>query len=45
VETGPVATIEQLQRDEEIMGLYRNFQDDPIIRWKDSIKEVVARAL
>lgn len=40
-----VATMEQLQRDEEIMWLYRHFQDDPIIRWKDSIKEVVARAL
>jgi DNA repair photolyase len=40
-----VAITEQLQRDEEIMWLYRYFQDDPIIRWKDSIKEVVARAL
>lgn len=38
-----VAMIEKLQRDEEILRLYRYFQDDPMIRWKDSIKEVVAR--
>ena len=35
--------IEQLQSDQQIMDLYTWFKDDPMIRWKDSIKEVVAR--
>lgn len=39
-----VANIEFLQRDEMILELYRYFENDPIIRWKDSIKEVVSRA-
>lgn len=34
----------ELQSDESIMTLYRHFKDDPMIRWKDSIKDVVARA-
>jgi DNA repair photolyase len=40
-----ITAIEHLQRDSEIMRLYQFYQDNPIIRWKDSIKEVVARAL
>lgn len=40
-----VANIEFLQRDEMILKLYHHFEHDPIMRWKDSIKEVVARAL
>lgn len=40
-----IANIEALQCDDMIMELYRHFEHDPIIRWKDSIKEVVARAL
>ena len=34
----------ELQSDESIMTLYRHFKDDLMIRWKDSIKDVVARA-
>ena len=40
-----VSIMENLQRDEEIMRLYHHFKADPIIRWKDSIKEVVGRLL
>jgi len=40
-----IENIEFLQRDEKILELYRYFENDPIIRWKDSIKEVLARAL
>lgn len=40
---GAVLEIERMQEDKEIMRLYRHFQHDPMIRWKDSIKEVVAR--
>lgn len=38
-----VANIEKLQADYEVLRLYRYFKDDPCIRWKDSIKEVVTR--
>lgn len=38
-----VRYIQVVQRDDEIMELYRKYADDPVIRWKDSIKEVVAR--
>ena len=38
-----VELIETLQNDKQIMSLYEWFKDDPVIRWKDSIKEVVAR--
>lgn len=38
-----VVEIERLQSDDQIMALYEWFKDDPMIRWKDSIKEVVAR--
>lgn len=38
-----VEAIEVLQCDAGIIGLYKKYQDDPMIRWKDSIKEVVAR--
>lgn len=34
-----------MQRDSEIIALYNSLNDNPQIRWKDSIKEVVARAL
>lgn len=40
---GAVRIIEDLQRDEKIMELYELLKDDPLIRWKDSIKEVVAK--
>ena len=35
--------IERRQTDEKIISLYEEFKDDPLIRWKDSIQEVVAR--
>lgn len=38
-----IRIIESLQRDGEIMELYQRYQHDPQIRWKDSIKEVIAR--
>jgi len=38
-----VREIELLQGDNEIMALYRHYKNDPIVRWKDSIKEVVSR--
>lgn len=37
--------IEQRQCDAEICRLYREFSNDPLIRWKDSIREVVSRYL
>lgn len=40
-----VAEVERLQSDHEIMELYRLLNGAPDIFWKDSIKEVVARAL
>lgn len=38
-----VERIEAMQNDMEIINLYLAYRDDPLIRWKDSIKEVVAR--
>lgn len=38
-----VLHIRQCQTDEEILCLYDYFKDDPMIRWKDSINEVVKR--
>lgn len=38
-----VKLIEYQQCDEEILSLYQYYKDNPIIRWKDSIMEVVAR--
>ena len=38
-----VERIEAMQDDMEIIKLYLAYRDDPLIRWKDSIKEVVAR--
>jgi DNA repair photolyase len=35
-----VKEIERLQRDEKILELYGALKDDPMIRWKDSIKAV-----
>lgn len=40
-----VANIEKLQADDEILRLYHYFKNAPYIRWKDSIKEVVAKAI
>lgn len=40
-----VGNVEYLQRDVEILRLYHLYKQDPIIRWKDSIKDVVARAV
>ena len=40
-----VGRIETMQDDESIMKLYRCYERDTMIRWKDSIKEVVARSL
>ena len=38
-----VEEIERLQSDVEILKLYRILDGQPDIRWKDSIKEVVAK--
>jgi hypothetical protein len=38
-----VKVIEQGQTDERIMEIVRALKDDPLIRWKDSIQEVIAR--
>jgi len=38
-----VREIERLQRDEKILELFDALKGYPVIRWKDSIKEVVAR--
>jgi DNA repair photolyase len=38
-----VANIKWLQRDEEIIELYQTLKNDPAIRWKDSIREVIER--
>lgn len=36
-----VQKIQYLQRDEEIIKMYKRLKDDPVIRWKDSIKSVL----
>ncbi len=33
--------IEEWQRDEAIEGLYSRHKDNPIVKWKESIKKVV----
>jgi hypothetical protein len=38
-----VEKIERQQRDSEIRYLYQVVHDNPKIRWKDSIKEVISR--
>jgi len=35
--------LEKLQNDKEIIKLYNKFKNDTIIKWKDSIQEVVDR--
>ncbi len=37
-----VSHLEKLQSDAEIMKLYEAYRTDPMVRWKDSIKAVVA---
>lgn len=37
-----VKEIEQLQSDEEILKLHARLKNDPVIRWKDSIKTVIS---
>lgn len=38
-----VDIMEHLQCDDEIMRLYGHYNADQMIRWKDSVKEVVGR--
>jgi len=38
-----VAGLETLQSDLEVLRMYRALHADPLIRWKDSIKTVIAR--
>ena len=38
-----VVRLEAQQDDMDIIRLYRHYKDDPMIRWKDSIKAVVAK--
>jgi len=38
-----VEWLEELQNDGQIMALYERYNDDPIIRWKDSINAVVEK--
>lgn len=38
-----VEGVEALQCDYSIIKLYSRYKDDPIIRWKDSIKDVLSR--
>lgn len=38
-----VARIEHLQEDGEIFRLYLKYKDDPMVRWKDSIKDVLSQ--
>ncbi len=35
--------IEHAQRDEEVMALVQALEHDPLVRWKDSFQEVIAR--
>lgn len=43
VNQAAVVRIVELQSDDNIMKLYRDLKDDPKVRWKDSIKNVVRR--
>jgi len=38
-----VREVTVMQRDSEILALYEELKDNPEIRWKDSIKEVVKK--
>lgn len=38
-----VEDIERQQSDQEILRMHDNLKDNPIIRWKDSVKEVLSR--
>lgn len=38
-----IEAIEELQSDKNILWLYDHFKNNPMIRWKDSINEVVAK--
>jgi DNA repair photolyase len=40
-----LAEIEHFQRDEMIWAIYKRYKDDPKIKWKNSIKEVVGLPL
>lgn len=40
-----IANVEKLQSDDEILRLHKYLNAHPLVRWKDSIKEVIARAL
>lgn len=39
-----VRRIEHAQRDEEVMAIVQALEHDPLVRWKDSFQEVMARA-
>jgi len=36
-----IELIEMNQRDEMIFAIYETYKDNPIIKWKDSIKKIV----
>lgn len=38
-----MTSIESMQTDKEMIGMYNKFKDNPKIRWKDSIKDVLAK--
>ena len=38
-----VEVIEAAQTDEEVVRLFEALNNDPLVRWKDSVKEVMAR--
>lgn len=38
-----VMAIEQLQSDEAVLAMHARFKDDPLVRWKDSVKKVVTK--
>ncbi len=40
-----VTAIEAAQTDEEVRRWYEAFNEDPIVRWKDSVKEVMERSV
>lgn len=40
-----VALIEAAQTDEEVLRMFEALREDPIVRWKDSVGEVVARSV
>ena len=40
-----VAAIEAAQTDDEVRRMFKTLDGDPSIRWKDSVHEVMARAI